>query len=97
MATYVTLYNYTDQGIRGVKDTVKRAEAVKQAAAQAGVTIKEVYWLQGKYDLLVVSESPDETAAMALAVNTAKAGNVSGQTLRAFTATEMEKILAKVV
>jgi uncharacterized protein with GYD domain len=97
MATYVTLYNYTDQGIRSVKDTVKRAEAVKQAAAQAGVTIKEVYWLQGKYDVLVVSESPDETAAMALAVNTAKAGNVSGQTLRAFTATEMEKILAKVV
>jgi uncharacterized protein with GYD domain len=97
MATYVTLYNYTDQGIRNVKDTVKRAEAVKQVAAQAGVTIKEVYWLQGKYDVLVVSESPDETAAMALAVNTAKAGNVSGQTLRAFTATEMEKILAKVV
>jgi uncharacterized protein with GYD domain len=97
MATYITLYNYTDQGIRNVKDTVKRAEAVKQVAAQAGVTIKEVYWLQGKYDVLVVSESPDETAAMALAVNTAKAGNVSGQTLRAFTATEMEKILAKVV
>jgi uncharacterized protein with GYD domain len=97
MATYVTLYNFTEQGSRNVKDTVKRAEAVKQAAAQAGVTIKEVYWLQGKYDVLVVSESPDETAAMALAVNTAKAGNVSGQTLRAFTATEMEKILAKVV
>jgi uncharacterized protein with GYD domain len=97
MATYVTLYNFTEQGSRNVKDTVKRAEAVKQAAAQAGVTIKEVYWLQGKYDVLVISESPDETAAMALAVNTAKAGNVSGQTLRAFTATEMEKILAKVV
>jgi uncharacterized protein with GYD domain len=97
MATYVTLYNFTDQGIRNVKDTLKRADAAKQAAAQAGVTIKEIYWLQGKYDVLVVSESPDETAAMALAVNTAKAGNVSGQTLRAFTATEMETILAKVV
>lgn len=97
MATYVTLYNFTDQGIRNVKDTIKRAEAAKQAATEAGVTIKEIYWLQGKYDVLVVSESPDETAAMALAVNTAKAGNVSGQTLRAFTATEMETILAKVV
>jgi uncharacterized protein with GYD domain len=97
MATYVSLYNFTDQGIRNVKDTLKRVEAAKQAAAQAGATIKEVYWLQGKYDVLVVSESPDETAAMALALNTAKAGNVSGQTLRAFTATEMEKILAKVV
>lgn len=96
MATYVTLYNFTDQGIRNVKDTIKRAEAAKQAATEAGVTIKEIYWLQGKYDVLVVSESPDETAAMALAVNTAKAGNVSGQTLRAFTATEMETILAKV-
>jgi uncharacterized protein with GYD domain len=97
MATYVSLYNFTDQGIRNVKDTLKRVEAAKQAAAQAGATIKEVYWLQGKYDVLAVSESPDETAAMALALNTAKAGNVSGQTLRAFTATEMEKILAKVV
>ena len=51
-----------------------------------------MYWLQGKYDGVVVSESPDEAAAMALAVNTAKAGNVSGQTLRAFTAAEMENI-----
>lgn len=97
MPTYVTLYNFTDQGMRSVKDTVKRGEAAKQAATQVGATIKAIYWLQGKYDILVVSETPDETTGMAIALSTAKAGNVTGQTVRAFTAAEMEAALTKVV
>jgi uncharacterized protein with GYD domain len=96
MPAYVTLFKFTDQGIRNVKDTVKRAEAAKQAAAQAGGTLKETYWLQGQYDIVAVSEAPDETTAMAIALTAAKAGNVTTQTMRAFTAAEMETILAKV-
>ncbi len=96
MATYVTLYNFTDQGLKGIKDTVKRTEAAKKAAAQIGVTIKEVLWVQGQYDIIVISESSDEMASNALALSTLKLGNVRGQTLRAFTAAEMEKILEKV-
>jgi uncharacterized protein with GYD domain len=96
MATYVTLYNFTEQGLRNIKDTVKRVEAAKKAASQTGATIKEVLWLQGQYDIVVISESSDEVTSTAFGLNTIKLGNVRGQTLRAFTATEMEKILEKV-
>jgi uncharacterized protein with GYD domain len=93
MATYVTLYNFTDQGLRNIKDTLKRAEAVKQAVPHSGMTIKEMLWLEGQYDLLVISETSDDVAATAFALNILAQGNLRGQTLRAFTAVEMEKIL----
>jgi uncharacterized protein with GYD domain len=96
MMTYVNLYNFTEQGMQTIKDTTKRFAAAKKAAAQAGVTLKDVYWLQGKYDLVVISEAPDEIAAAAFQVSVAKLGNIRGQTLRAFPPVEMDKILAKV-
>ena len=97
MPIYVTLYKFTDRGIRGVKDTVKRAEEVKQAAAQAGVTVKELYWLQGQYDAVGIAETPDEATGMAMALTVAKAGNVTSQTMRAFTTDEMGKLLGRMV
>jgi uncharacterized protein with GYD domain len=97
MATYVTLCRFTDQGVRNIKDTVKRAEAAKKLAEQHGATIKEILWTDGQYDMIVIIESADELAAAALRLTTLKAGNVVGETLRAYTAAEMEKILAKVV
>jgi uncharacterized protein with GYD domain len=96
MTTYVGLYKYTDQGARTIKDALKRLEAAKAAAAQVGVTIKDVFWLQGEYDFLAISESSDEIAATAFTLGIAKMGNLRGQTLRAFTIGEMEKILDKV-
>ncbi len=96
MATYVTLYNFTEKGAHEIKDTVKRTEAAKAAAKQLGVTIKEVLWLQGQYDLVVISEGSDEIGMNALGLNTVKLGNVRGRTMRAFTAGEMAKILEKV-
>jgi uncharacterized protein with GYD domain len=95
MPTYVTLSHFTDQGIKNIKDTVKRSEAFKNAAKAAGVTVKEIFWTQGQYDLVTIIEGPDEAIA-ALGLSVAKLGNISSQTLRGFTATEMEKILAKV-
>jgi len=96
MPTFVTLSNFTDQGMKSIKDTTKRAEAFKKAAKDAGVTVKELLWTQGQYDLVTVLEASDETAANALALAVAKLGNIRGTTLRAFTAAEMDKILAKV-
>ncbi len=96
MATYVTLYNFTEKGAHEIKDTVKRVEAAKAAAKQLGATIKEVLWLQGQYDIVVISEGSDEIALNALFLNTIKAGNIRAQTMRAFTAGEMAKILEKV-
>jgi uncharacterized protein with GYD domain len=95
MTTYVTLYNFTDQGLRSIKDTLKRAKAGMQAAPQSGTTIKEFLWLAGQYDILVISETSDEVAGVASALNILAQGNLRSQTLRAFTATEMEKILEK--
>ena len=96
MPTYVTLSNFTEQGMKNIKDTAKRAEAFKKAAKEAGITIKELLWTQGQYDIVTVLEAPDEISASALALSVGKLGNITGQTLRAFTATEMEKILQKV-
>ncbi len=96
MATYVILYKYTEQGIKNIKDAPKRVEAAKKAAAQAGITIRETLWLQGEYDFLTISEAPDEYAATAFMINVLKQGNVQTQTIRAFTAAEMTKILERV-
>jgi uncharacterized protein with GYD domain len=96
MATYVTLYNFTEQGIRGIKETVKRAEANRKAAEKFGVTVKEILWTQGQYDIIVISEASDEVSANALMLSTLKTGNVRGTTMRAFNSAEMEGILSKV-
>jgi len=97
MATYVTLYKYTEQGLRNIKEAPKRVEAAKKTAAQAGITVKATLWLQGEYDFLVISEAPDELAAAAFQLSTARLGNVRTLTLRAFTPAEMAKILEMVV
>ena len=96
MPTYVHLVNYTEQGIKAVKDTVKRSEAFKIAAKKHGCTVKEIFWVHGPYDSVLIIESPDDVTATALAMSLAKLGNVRTQTLRAFSAAEMAKILEKV-
>ena len=74
----------------------KRVEAAKKAAAAVGATIKEIVWTQGQNDMVAIIEVSDEVAANAFALNTLKQGNVRAQTLRAFTAAEMTKILEHV-
>jgi uncharacterized protein with GYD domain len=96
MPTYVILYKYTEQGIRNFKEAPKRVEAAVKAAAKAGIKIKETLWLQGEYDFLSIGEAEDEYAATAFNINVLKQGNVHTHTMRAFTAAEMTKILAKV-
>jgi uncharacterized protein with GYD domain len=96
MATYVMLANFTDQGIRNVKDTVKRAEAFRELAKGAGVTVKDLYWTLGQYDIIAIADAPDETTVTALGLTLGKSGNVRTQTLRSFSADDMKKILAKV-
>ena len=97
MATYVLLASYTDQGIRAVKDTVKRTAAVGEMAKKAGLTMKESYWTLGQFDVVAVFEAPDDESMTALALSVAKLGNAKTQTLRAFSGKEMEGILAKMV
>jgi uncharacterized protein with GYD domain len=97
MPIFVSLNKFTDQGIRNIKDSPKRAEAFRNAAKKAGCNVKELLWTQGKYDLIAIMEAPDDATAAALLLSIGRLGNISSQTLRAFTAAEMEKILEKVV
>lgn len=95
MATYIVLTSFTDQGLRGVKDTTKRADAVKDLARKFGVTAKEFFWTLGAYDVVVVFDAPDDATMTALGLAIGGMGNVRTQTLRAFTRDEMNGILAK--
>ena len=69
MPTYVTLLNFTDQGIRNIKDSPKRAEAYKNLAKEHGCTVKEILWIHGHYDIVTIVEAPDEAAASALSLS----------------------------
>ena len=93
MSAYVSLVNFTDQGIRAAKDTVNRARAVAQAAEAAGGRFIGVWWLLGAYDLVVIFEAPDDEAATRLLLATGMQGNVRTMTMRAFSEEEMERIV----
>ena len=95
MASYLVLGNFTDQGIRTVKDTTKRAEALRDLAKKVGVTVKEVYWTLGQYDVATIVEAPDEASVTAFGLSAGALGNVRTQTLRAFSAGEMAQILSR--
>ena len=96
MATYVLLSKFTDQGIRNVKETTKRAEAFKETARKLGATIKDIYWTLGEYDVIATIEAPDAATVTAVGLSLGAAGNVRTQTLTAFSANEMGQILSKI-
>ena len=96
MASYILLASYTEQGIKGIKDTVKRTGAVKELAKKVGVTMKESYWTLGQFDVVAVFEAPDDATMTAFSLSVARLGNVKTQTLRAFSGQEMSDVLAKV-
>ena len=95
MATYIMLANFTDQGIRNVKDSVKRAEAFKELAKASGVTVKDLYWALGQYDIVAIADAPDEMTVTALGLGLGKSGNVRTQTLRAHTEKEIRDLTSK--
>jgi uncharacterized protein with GYD domain len=95
MATYLTTIKFTPQGLSNVQDTCKRAAAFKGAAKKMGVKVRDIFWTLGAFDGAIVFEAPDEETATALMLQLAALGNVQTRTARAFTETEMEKIVAK--
>jgi uncharacterized protein with GYD domain len=95
MTTYIGLINFTDQGVKTVKDSPKRAAAAKEIAGRFGVTMKDIWWTLGAHDIVCVLEAPDDQAATAFNLAIAGQGNVRTQTLRAFTAAEVETVIAK--
>lgn len=84
MALYVTLYNFTDQGIRAVKESPARLKAGIEQAEKAGMKVVGAYYTQGPYDLVIISEASDEDAATAFALSIGALGNVRTLTMRAW-------------
>ncbi|HTL79210.1 MAG TPA: GYD domain-containing protein [Candidatus Babeliales bacterium] len=95
MAMYVSLVQFTDQGIRGIKDTVKRSEAAMAEAEKMGMRIVQPLWTMGAYDVVVLLEAPDDETMSAFTLKIGSMGSVKTHTMRAFTKDEMEKLLAK--
>jgi uncharacterized protein with GYD domain len=95
MPNYVVLYRFTEKGRKSVKDTVKRAAEVRKQNEARGFKVLGHYWTQGRYDLVAVVDAPSEEAMVAGLFGIAETGNVSSETLRAFSADEMQGILAK--
>jgi uncharacterized protein with GYD domain len=94
MGHYVTLIRYTQQGAAKIKESPKRLDAAKKAAEAAGGKIHAWYLTMGKYDAVIISEFPNDEAGAKFMLSTESMGNVTTQTLKAFTETEYRKIVA---
>jgi uncharacterized protein with GYD domain len=97
MVTYVVLAKFTDQGIRNAKESPKRADAFKKMAKTFGVTVKDIFWTQGRCDIVTVVEAPDESCVMSLNLSLGALGNVRTETMRVFSAAEMTTIVGKML
>ena len=95
MPTYVALMNWTDQGVRTVRDTVHRREQADALADKHGAKIEQVYWTVGPYDLVTILQAPDDESATAMLLELGSGGNLRTVTLRAYDREEMSGILQR--
>lgn len=95
MARFIMLISWTEQGVHNYADTTKRADAAAAEFARLGGKLTDLYWTLGPYDLVVISEFPDDETATAAALQLAAGGNVRTTTMRAFGRDEVKKIIAK--
>jgi uncharacterized protein with GYD domain len=95
MPTFITTVQFTEQGIKAVRDTCKRAETFKGAAEKLGVKVSGIYWTLGAFDGVIVCEAPDEETATAALLHLGSQGNIRTQTGRAYNTAEMQKILGR--
>jgi len=94
--TYISLVKFTEKGIQNAKQTTQRLDAWAAKVQSMGVTIKQMYWTLGEYDQVCIFEAPDDETAASVLLAANMLGNIRSQTMRAFTAAEMDKILAKI-
>lgn len=95
MARFVALASWTDQGIRGFRDTIGRAAAFEALVRQHGGTLEQILWTIGPYDIVAVMELPSDEEATAVALALGSAGNIRTTTLRAFDRAEMTQIVER--
>jgi uncharacterized protein with GYD domain len=95
MTTYVSLINWTEQGIRDFRDSPQRAEDFTKLVEGSGGTVRELLWTVGEYDIVCVADFPDDETGVATLLQVGAAGNVRSRTLRAFNADEMRGIIRR--
>ena len=95
MPTYIVLAKFTEQGIRNIKESPKRAEAFQKACEKLGARVKDIYWTIGRYDVAAIVDPPDDLTMNAVLHSLGSLGNVRTETLRAFTRQETNQALAK--
>lgn len=93
MATFVATVNFTEQGVKSVRETTRRAASFKAAAKRLGVKIIDIYWCLGPFDGLLLFEAPDSQTATSAMLYLGSQGNVKTQTAQVFTVAEVEKLL----
>lgn len=96
MQKYVTLVSFTEEGIKNLKDTCKRAKTFSEKVKRKGVNIERTLWTFGRYDILHFFEAPNDEAAAAVSFTLGSMGNVRTETLRAFDLEEMTRIVGDV-
>ena len=96
MPTYITLVNYTQKGIENIKESPARLDKVKEAMKAAGGELKAFYLTMGHYDMVVISEAPNDEVYAATMLAIGAAGAVRSETLKAFTEEEYRNIIASI-
>ncbi len=94
MPTYISLVNYTDQGIQNIKNAPKRIRDFRKLIASMGGKLKSVHLTMGSYDLVVISEAPDDETLTKATLTVAGQGNIRTTTMRAFDEAEMKRIVS---
>jgi uncharacterized protein with GYD domain len=95
MSTYFILINWTDQGIKNIKDSPKRVDAAKKAVKDIGGDVKAFYMLQGSYDAVLILEMPSDDALAKFILTIGSLGNVRTTTMRAYPEAEYRKIIGE--
>ncbi len=96
MPTYISLMIYTDQGLRDIKKSPSRLDAARKAADDLGGKLGQLYLTMGAYDLVAISEFPDDATAATFALRLGALGNVRTTTVKAFPENAFRKILEAV-
>ena len=95
MPTYITLVNWTDQGIKNIRETVERLDRGTEVAEKHGVRLGQTYWTVGPYDMVSLAEAPGDEAITAYLFEVCSGGNIRTTTLRAYDREEMGGIIAR--
>lgn len=97
MPTYIVLFNWTERGIRNVRETVDRVDRASELAEQKyGLRLRQHYWTVGPYDIVAFCEAPDDESVSAFLLELGSTGNVRSTTLRAYDREEMSGIIERI-